>query len=109
MLPLALSAFEKAAKVPSSFWLKVFLFFVAVFALVFIVRKLAQVNKFVAFAVIFVACAVLGFTWIYERNEPEFLTPVIDRIAPFFPSKGEYNKSQAADVLGEKPTPKPKH
>jgi len=100
MLPLALSAFEKASKVPSSFWLKVFLVFAGLFVAVIVMRKLAQVNKFVFVAVGLVAMAVLGFSWIYERNEPEFLTPVIDRIAPFFPSKGAYEVRQASD-----PTP----
>jgi hypothetical protein len=108
MLPLALSAFEKAGKVPSSFWLKVVLVFAGIFLFVAIMRKLLEVNKFIFIAVGLVAVAVLGFNWIYERNEPEFLTPVIDRIAPFFPTKGAYQVRQASD-----PTPgakqKPKH
>ncbi len=108
MLPLALSAFEKAAKVPSSFWLKLFLAIVGLFLFVAIMRKLMQVNKFIFVAVGIVAMALIGFNWIYERNEPEFLTPVVDRIAPFFPSKGAYEIRQASDPTDGKPAAHPK-
>jgi hypothetical protein len=106
MLPLALSAFEKASKVPSSFWLKLFLVFVGLFLAVIVMRKLMQVNKFIFLAVGIVALVVLGFSWIYERNEPEFLTPLIDRIAPFFPAKGAYEVRQATDPTPDKQHPK---
>jgi len=108
MLPLAISAFEKAGKVPSSFWLKLFLVFIGIFLFVMLMRKLLQVNKFVFLAVGLVAVFIVGFNWIYERNEPEFLSPVVDRIAPFFPSKGEYVIRQASDPTDGKSS-RPKH
>ncbi len=40
----------------------------------------------------FVIFTVVGVNWIYERNEPAFMTPIVDKIAPFLPSKGAYGK-----------------
>jgi hypothetical protein len=50
----------------------------------------ARMNKFVLFAIIAVTVLVVGITWVYERNEPKFLTPLIDTIAPFFPARSHY-------------------
>ena len=33
------------------------------------------------------AALLIFFYWVYDRSEPRFLTPVIDKLAPFFPSK----------------------
>ena len=105
MLPLALSAFEKAAKIPSSFWLKLFLVIVAFIVAIFVMRKLLEVNKFVFISVGLLGSFIIGFQWIYERNEPAFLTPIVDSVATFFPSKGAYQISQAADPLDKKKPP----
>jgi hypothetical protein len=111
MLPLALSAFEKAAKVPSSFWLEVFLVIIGFVIAVLILRKLLEINKFVFIVVGLMGTVILAFQWIYERNEPSFLTPVVDLVAPFFPSKGAYEIRQATDPTpGQKDAhPAPKH
>ena len=37
---------------------------------------------------IFIAGGLIWFNWIYHRTEPKFLTPLINRIAPFFPAAG---------------------
>jgi hypothetical protein len=37
---------------------------------------------------------VVGFQWIYERNEPKWATPVVEKLANFFPSKGQYAERQ---------------
>ena len=113
MIVFAASALEKASKVPSSFWLKVVLCIVAFVLVVLLLRWLAQANKVLMMIVGAAIFAVTGFQWIYERNEPEFLTPVVDAIAPFFPSKGAYEETQKSDPKtpglkkssGPRPTP----
>ena len=57
-------------------------------------------NKFVLFAVIVVVVMVVGFTWVYERNEPKFMTPFIDSIAPFFPTAAEILIAACAGSAG---------
>lgn len=63
-------------------------------AAVIVVRRVAHMNKVVLAVIAFVVVTIVGFNWIYERNEPAFLTPVINKIAPFLPSKGSYNAKQ---------------
>jgi hypothetical protein len=38
---------------------------------------------------------VVGFQWVYERNEPKFMSSTIDKIAPYFPKKIQYREYQA--------------
>ncbi len=88
MLILALTTMEKLQRVPVEFWLKMFSI-VAIFALsIVLMRSISQMNKVMLTVAVFLIVTVLGFNWIYERNEPKVLTPAINFIAPFFPSKG---------------------
>ncbi|HNC22582.1 MAG TPA: hypothetical protein PLU52_00135 [Opitutaceae bacterium] len=93
-LAAAETTMDKLKKIPPEFWWKVGTIVLVVAALVIIVRKVSGMNKMVLGAVLFVIFTVVGFNWIYERNEPAFMTPVINKIAPFFPSKGAYNAKQ---------------
>lgn len=94
MLLLAVTAMEKLQKVPMQFWLKaataVAIFIVAVI----LIKKIAGMNKAVLGAIVFVLVTVIGFQWIYERNEPAWATPVVEKLANFFPSKGQYQNKQ---------------
>jgi hypothetical protein len=100
MLFLASSTLDKIKQVPPDAWGKIALGILAFIAAVLLLRKLAGVNKILLSIVSFVAGALLFFSWVYHRNEPAFLTPLIDRIAPFFPSPGSYGNKQQ-EVPGE--------
>ncbi|HYP16368.1 MAG TPA: hypothetical protein VEQ65_04080 [Opitutus sp.] len=89
-----LSAMEKLQRVPPEFWVKLGLAVLAVVAVVIALRKLAEVNKVVLAVVVFVIFSTIGFSWIYERNEPAWATPVVEKLAAFFPSKGSYAVKQ---------------
>jgi hypothetical protein len=95
MLFLAVSTLDKLKDVPHSFWLKVAIGIAAFFVLVFALKLLAGVNKIFLFIIAFVAGGLIFFSWVYNRNEPAFLTPIVDRIAPFFPSAGTLGNNQA--------------
>jgi len=87
MLLFALTTVEKLQRVPVEFWLKMFSI-VAIFTLsIVLIRSISQMNKVILTVAFFLIVTVLGFNWVYERNEPKFLTPAINFIAPFFPSK----------------------
>jgi heme/copper-type cytochrome/quinol oxidase subunit 2 len=88
MLLFALTTMEKLERVPVEFWLKMFSI-VAIFALsIVLMRSISQMNRVVLTISVTLIVTVLGFNWVYERNEPKVLTPAINFIAPFFPSKG---------------------
>ena len=57
-------------------------------------------NKLIMSIVGFVVLTVVFFSWVYNRNEPKFMTPLVEKIAPFFPSAASYKDKQQS-------TPKP--
>jgi hypothetical protein len=74
------------------FWLKAALVIVVFIAGVILLRKLAGMNKAVLAAILLVVGTALGFSWIYERNEPAWATPVVEKLAWFFPTKNTAQK-----------------
>ena len=98
---------ERLQRIPTEFWLKVGAAVLALILAFIILRSVLKVNKFILGAVTFVTCGLIWFNWIYHRNEPKFLTPLIDRIAPFFPTEGAYEVKQGANTKKPTPTPRP--
>jgi hypothetical protein len=83
---------EKIQRLPVQFWLKAALVIVVFIAGVILLRKLAGMNKAVLAAILLVVGTALGFSWIYERNEPAWATPVVEKLAWFFPTKNTAQK-----------------
>jgi len=79
---------------PPAVWLKIFIAVASLVIGVFVFRKIMRMNKVIAGVIVFVVGTVVFFSWVYNRNEPKFLTPLMDRLAPFFPSAGSYNAKQ---------------
>jgi hypothetical protein len=88
------SAAEKLQQIPPAFWLKVGAAVLIVVVAVILLRKLAEVNKVVLAVIGLVLFSTLGFSWIYNRNEPAWARPVVEKLAGFFPSKGTYATKQ---------------
>ena len=95
MLLLAASTVEKLHRVPVNFWLKVAAAIALFILAVVILRKVARMNKAVLCAILFVVVTALGFNWVYERNEPEWATPVVEWLARFFPTKDTQHKNDS--------------
>lgn len=90
MLILAATALEKVKDVPPMFWVKFGAVLVGFIVAVIVLQKVAHMNKLMLFLIVFVVGGILSFTWVYERNEPAFMTWLIAPIADsgFFPTKG---------------------
>lgn len=97
MLFLAASALEKAAQLPRSFWVNLVMAVAGLIVGILLFQHAAQMNKLTLSLIIFLLVTVVGFQWIFERNEPRFLSRTIDQIAPYFPSKINYTGRQAKD------------
>ena len=91
----ATTTLDKLQKIPPAFWGKVGLGLAVVIVVFIIIQKVLKINKFVLGGVVFIGMGLIWFNWIYHRTEPKFLTPLVDRIAPFFPSAGAYETKQA--------------
>ena len=97
---LAESAVAKMKTLPPDVWLKIGIVIFGVIAAVLIFRQVMKVNKIVASVVMFVVVTIVFFSWVYNRNEPKFMTPFVDKIAPFFPTAGSYNAKQQTAPKG---------
>lgn len=91
MLLLATTTLEKLQAVPVRFWINTVIFVIGGLIAIMLVRHAARMNRLVLSMIILVVVTTVGFQWIWERNEPRFLTPYINLIAPFFPGKGSFN------------------
>jgi MFS superfamily sulfate permease-like transporter len=100
MLLLAVTAWEKLQTLKPEVWLKIGIAVGGFVLAILLWRRIMKMNKIVAGVIVFVVCTVVFFSWVYNRNEPRFLTPIVNKIAPFFPSAGAYDSKQQS-------TPKP--
>jgi len=98
----ATTTLDKLKAIPPAFWLKVGIAVLAVILITVVLRKLMSVNSFILGAVVFIAMGGLFLNWLYYRTEPKFLSPVMDRIAPFFPSAGAYEVKQQQSPTDDK-------
>ncbi len=53
-----------------------------------ILMSLKSLPKLVMYPIIMSASVIVFINWIYNRNEPELLTPIVEFIAPWLPGKG---------------------
>ncbi len=83
---------EKLKEIPHEFWVKVGIGVAALIVVVIFLRKVAKVNKVVLAVIVLMIVSFTGFNWIYERNEPKWATPFVERVAHFFPTKDMYGK-----------------
>lgn len=88
------TALEKLKQIPTDFWIKVGIAVVAIIVVVILLRKLAGANKIILSVVVLLVVSIVGFNWIYERNEPEWASPIVEKLAQFFPAKDSYNANQ---------------
>ena len=87
-------ALEKLKQIPPSFWWKIGIAVLAVIVAIYLLRKVAGMNKVVLAVIVFVVLTFIGFNCIYQRNEPAWATPVVEKLAGFFPSQGSYAAKQ---------------
>lgn len=86
MLYFAISAIEKIRHLPKKNLVNLGLATLLVLVVIVLFKVAARMNKFVLGIIILVTLMVLMLTWVHERNEPKFLSPIIDAIAPYVPN-----------------------
>ena len=81
------STLEKIQKVPSQTWINLGICVLAVVIVLRLWRGLKKFNDYAPWFAAALAGSFIMFYWVYERTEPKFLTPVVDRLVYFLPSK----------------------
>jgi ABC-type uncharacterized transport system permease subunit len=91
---------DKLQNVSGQFWIKVIVGACIFAGIIFLFKKAMGMNKIILTIIIAVVFGVFGVSWVYNRNEPAFMTPIIAPIADsgFFPTKGAYDNKQAQDI-----------
>jgi MFS superfamily sulfate permease-like transporter len=87
MVLLAVNVMEKLRHLPRKDLANLGLVVLVLIVAILIIKQAAKMNRFLLFMIILVTTIVVGFTWVYQRSEPKFLTPLVDGIAPFFPHR----------------------
>lgn len=84
------TVWEKLQAVPSATWISLL---VAIGVLLLVVRlwkKLAELNDFAPWIVLVMVGGSVILYWTYERTEPKVLSPVMDFLSQYLPSKIQY-------------------
>jgi apolipoprotein N-acyltransferase len=102
-VPSTTPVLEKLRAIPPQFWLLLGVVVVVLMILVLLVRSLGKMNKAVLTVVAVVVATMVGFNWIYERDEPAWATPFVGILANFFPSKGPPAKPAPSPVAKRLP------
>jgi hypothetical protein len=97
LLPLTIAAsqtslWDQLKSVPKQTWINIGICVVAVVVMVKVWRVLKKINEFVPYLAAVLAAFLILFYWVYERSEPRFLTPVVEKLAQFLPSKTAYRR-----------------
>tara|TARA_B110000305_G_C19453073_1_gene649212 strand:+ start:771 stop:998 length:228 start_codon:yes stop_codon:yes gene_type:complete len=71
----ATTTLEKLQAVPQRFWVNAAIFIIGGWVAIMLIRHAARMNRMVLTMIILVSFTTVGFQWIWERNEPRFLTP----------------------------------
>ncbi len=66
---------------------------VVVIGTVIFLRKVAKMNKVILTVVVGLMVTIVGFNWIYERDEPTWASPAVNFLSGFFPTKGPHPKA----------------
>ena len=101
----AQTTLDKLKTIPPAFWGKIGLGILAVIVVFIVIQKVLKINKFLLGGIVFVGGGALFFNCVYYRTEPRFLTPGVERIAPFFPTAGAYDMKQTTNP-GDAPNKK---
>ena len=83
------TAWEQLQHTPTQVWINLGICVLAVVVIVRVWRALKAFNDYAPYFAIALAGSMILFYWVYERTEPAFLSPVVEHLTGFFPTKGK--------------------
>ncbi|MCB1106307.1 MAG: hypothetical protein H7A44_04600 [Opitutaceae bacterium] len=88
---LIFAAFEKLRQIPLQFWINLGLCALALIMVIRFWRALREINSFMPWLATMIAAAMILSYWTYNRNEPRFLTPFVDKLTLVLPTKAKHD------------------
>ena len=86
------STWEKLRHVPTQLWLNLGICILTALIIVRMWRALKKINELVPWIFAVLASAMVLSYWTYNRTEPRFLTPVVDKLTIFLPTKSKHEQ-----------------
>jgi hypothetical protein len=86
------TAWEQLQRVPKQTWINLGICVLAVLVVVRVWRLLKRFNDYAPYLAAVFSAVIIFCYWVYERTEPRFLTPLVNKLAPFFPSKAQQER-----------------
>jgi hypothetical protein len=77
--------FDSLWVMPADFWVKIFAVIVVLFVLSVAFKRIIQLSQVVFVVALLAVAGVIFVKWVRDRNEPPFMTPVVNFVASFFP------------------------
>lgn len=78
---------EAYQQLPEGDWLRFGILLLVLLSVLWLVRLVSKVNRYVLFVAFFFGSTFLMASWVHNRNEPSFMTPVVNALEPWFPKK----------------------
>ena len=86
------SSWEKLRNIPSESWINLGICILAVVIIVRAWRTMRRFNEFFPWIAAAMAGVMIFSYWTYNRTEPRFLTPVVDKLTVFLPTKSKHEQ-----------------
>ena len=83
------SAWDQIRRVPRQAWINFVICVLAVLIVVRLWRAMKKLNDYAPYIVAVLVTATVFSYWVYNRTEPRILSPLVDRLMPFFPTKSK--------------------
>lgn len=84
-----LTPLQKLRHVPTETWVNLAIAVIGIVVVVKLWRTLRSINDYAPYMAVCVFCCGTFFYWVYTRTEPAFLTPVVEKLTPFFPTQAK--------------------
>jgi len=78
--------FDNLWFMPADFWLKIFAVIIVLFILSVVFKRIIQLSQVVFVVALLAVAGVILVKWVRDRDEPPFMTPVVNFVATFFPA-----------------------
>ncbi len=87
------SLLNKLKQIPSQTWINLVLCIVTIVVISKMWKMLKGIGSAMPWVVMFIAGFMMLSYWTYNRTEPRFLSPFVDKLTLILPTKAQHDKA----------------
>lgn len=84
---------DQVRSVPRQFWINAIICILAVLIVSRMWREMKKLNDYAPYFAAVIVTTTVFFYWVYNRTEPRVLSPLVDRLTVFFPTKAKHDEA----------------